>query len=138
MRTERRRRVRWLGGGTGGGPGGAQTSSELTALLTGDTTRWTAATIGSQSAASLELASGSSVMAIGGWSSSDDAPTLEQFQAYVAAGEIHWFVAGGNQGGGPGGSTDSSGTAITAWVQAHYPATTVGGQTVYDLTSPTS
>ncbi len=126
------------GGGTGGGPGGAQTSSELTTLLAGDSTRWAAATVGSQSAAEMELASGSSVMAIGGWSGSDVSPTLEQFQGSVAAGEIHWFVAGGNQGGGPGGGTDSSGTAITAWVQAHYTATTVGGQTVYDLTSPTS
>ena len=123
------------GRGTGGGPGGAQTSTELTALLTGDTTRWAAATIGSQGAAEMELASGSSVMAIGGWSGSDDSPTLEQFQAYVAAGEIHWFVAGSGTGGGPGGSGDSSSSEITEWVEAHYTATTVGGQTVYDLTA---
>ena len=83
----------------------------------------------------MELASGSSVMAIGGWSGSDDSPTLEQFQAYVAAGEIHWFVAGSGTGGGPGGSGDSSSSEITEWVEAHYTAKTVGGQTVYDLTA---
>jgi hypothetical protein len=96
------------GAGQGGGPGVAQTSAELTALLTGDGTRWAAATVGSQSAAEMELATGSSVMAIGGWSGSDDAPTLERFQASVAAGGIRWFVAGGNEGGGPGRTAPAS------------------------------
>ncbi|MGA2015182.1 MAG: hypothetical protein ABSH51_32290, partial [Solirubrobacteraceae bacterium] len=36
--------------------------------------------------------------------------------------------AGGAQGG-------SSTSAITSWVKAHYKAVTIGGQTVYDLTS---
>ena len=125
-------------GGTGGGRGGAQTSSELTTLLAGDSTRWAAATVGSQSAAEMELASGSSVMAIGGWSGSDVSPTLEQFQGSVAAGEIHWFVAGGNQGGGPGGGTDSSATAITDGCRRTTRRPRSAGQTVYDLTSPTS
>jgi hypothetical protein len=45
--------------------------------------------------------------------------------------------AGGGQGGfggRGGGSGDSS--AITSWVESHYTSTTVGGQTVYDLTKP--
>ena len=92
-----------------------------------------AATVGSQSAAPLQLASGKAVLAIGGFTGSDDAPTLAQFQAYVAAGLIHYFVAGGT-GGGPGGGS-SSGSAIAAWVESHYKATTVDGVTVYDLTS---
>jgi hypothetical protein len=82
------------------------------ALVKGATTRWAAATIGSQTAGPLELASGVAVMSIGGFNGSDAAPTLSQFEAYVAAGEIHYFISGfgggpvgrGPVGGGPGGA----------------------------------
>jgi hypothetical protein len=81
-------------------------------------------------------------MGIGGFTGSDPSPTLAQFQAYVAAGEISYFITGGAGGlggpggGGPGGST-GSGSEIQAWVEANFTATTVGGTTVYDLTSST-
>jgi 4-amino-4-deoxy-L-arabinose transferase-like glycosyltransferase len=120
-------------GGMGGGMGGA-TSAELTALLSGTTSTWTAAVSSAQSAAGLELASGTAVMSTGGWSGSDAAVTLAQFQAAVANGEIHYYIGGG-RGGGPGESSDSTSAQIAAWVAANYPATTVGGQTVYDLTA---
>ena len=75
-------------------------------------------------------------MSTGGWSGSDSAVTLAQFQADVANGEIHYYIGGG-QGGGPGGGgSDSTSSQISAWVQASFASTTVGGQTVYDLTSP--
>jgi 4-amino-4-deoxy-L-arabinose transferase-like glycosyltransferase len=119
--------------GGGGATGGRTSSSSLDSLLTASTTRWAAATVGSQTAASLELSTGASVMAIGGFTGSDDSPTLAQFQAYVAAGQIHYFVAGGGMGGGPGGGGGTA-SRISSWVAAHYTATTVGGQTVYDLT----
>jgi hypothetical protein len=77
-------------------------------------------------------------MAIGGFTGSDAAPSLAQFQAYVAAGDVHYFVASGGQGGGPGGGEDGVGTQIGEWVAAHYTATEVGGTTVYDLTQPAS
>lgn len=115
-----------------GGMGGA-TSAELTALLGNTTSTWSAAVSSSQSAAALELASGTAVMSTGGWSGSDAAVTLSQFQAAVANGEIHYYVGGG-QGGGPGGGSDSTSAQIAAWVAANYQASTVGGQTVYDLT----
>ena len=128
-------------GGQGGGPGGTTTTSaQLTSLLRGAGTRWAAAAVGSQAAASAELSSGTAVMAIGGFSGTDAAPTLAQFQAMVAAGDVHYFIGSGDaggMGGGQGGS-DSVGAQITAWVTAHYTATTVGGTTVYDLTAPTS
>ena len=73
-------------------------------------------------------------MSTGGWSGSDAAVTPAQFQQAVAQGQIHYYIGGG-QGGGPGGDTDSTSAQIAAWVQANYPATTVGGQTVYDLTA---
>ena len=125
-------------GGPGGGPGGTTTTSAaLTSLLQQAGTRWSAAVVGSQSAASTELSSGTAVMAIGGWSGTDAAPTLAGFQAMVAAGDVHWFISSGGGMGGQGGS-DSVGSQITAWVAAHHTATTVGGTTVYDLTAPTS
>jgi 4-amino-4-deoxy-L-arabinose transferase-like glycosyltransferase len=60
------------------------------------------------------------------------AATLGQFQAYVADGQITYYVGGG-QGGGPGGDAGSTSSQIAEWVAANYTATTVGGQTVYDL-----
>ena len=67
---------------------GEQTvSSALVTLLKNAGTTWSAATIGSQSAAPLELQSGTAVIAIGGFSGSDNAPTLAQFKALVAAGK---------------------------------------------------
>nr|WP_255498170.1 glycosyltransferase family 39 protein [Nakamurella sp. PAMC28650] len=124
------------GGGFGGG--GSSSNAALTALLNKTTSRWAAATIGSQSAGTYILATDKAVMAIGGFTGSDPSPTLAQFQAYVAAGDIHYFISGGGfGGGGQGGGTSTSG-AITAWVTAHYSATTVGGVTVYDLTKATS
>jgi len=73
-------------------------------------------------------------MAIGGFNGTDPTPTLAQFEQDVAAGKIHYFLAGGQ---GPGGGARESGS-IATWVAAHFTARTVGGVTVYDLTSPKS
>jgi hypothetical protein len=119
----------------GGGAGGGQSavSSALTAALEKTTTRWAAATDGSQSAATLELATGGkAVMAIGGFTGNDPAPTPTQFKAYVAAGGITYYIVSGQGGGGPGGGSGTS-SQITSWVEAHYAATKIGGQTVYVL-----
>jgi hypothetical protein len=115
--------------GMGGGMG-VSTNSELTALLTATDGTWSAAVATSQTAASLELATGTAVMSTGGWGGSDSAVTLEQFQADVASGQISYYI-----GGGPGGDSDSTSSQIAEWVAANYTATTVGGQTVYDLQS---
>ncbi|WTZ53406.1 glycosyltransferase family 39 protein [Nocardia sp. NBC_01388] len=123
-------------GREGGGPGGSSaTNTELQQLVKHTGTRWAAATVGSQSAGSLELATGASVMAIGGFTGSDNSPTLTQFQQYVTDGEVTYFISGGGMGGGPGGGSGSAGE-ITAWVETHYVAETIGGTTVYDLTHP--
>jgi 4-amino-4-deoxy-L-arabinose transferase-like glycosyltransferase len=118
--------------GGGGGMGG-EAGAELTALLSATDSTWSAAVGTSQSAAGLELASGTAVMSLGGWSGSDSAVTLEQFQQYVANGQIHYYVGGGQ--GGPGGSADGTSSRIAAWVEANFTATTVGSRTVYDLTA---
>ncbi|MCB2174627.1 MAG: glycosyltransferase family 39 protein [Actinomycetales bacterium] len=119
--------------GAGAGPATAATggsTADLASLLSSTTSRWSAAVVGDQSAAGLELDSGTAVMAIGGWSGTDPAPTLAQFQEYVASGQVTYYVAGG-QGGGRGGA-DSE---IATWVAQSFAATSVGSWTVYDLTS---
>ena len=216
------------GAGAGGGAaarrgrrGASTVSSALVAALKSGASRyrWVAATSGSQSAASLELAAGGDpVMAIGGFSGEGGNVSLAQFEKYVKAGEIHYYIAGGGGGGagGFGGPTSTAGGAATAssgessisslfggsssksteglpggapsgagegfpgagsgkagarggsfgarggsfgggaggtggpggrsgttqeiasWVEAHYKAVTIGGQTVYDLTQPKS
>ena len=89
------------GGGMAGGPGAAEGgNAALVAVLQQAGTRWSAATGGAQSGASLALASGTDVMSIGGFTGSDPAPTLAQFQAWVAAGDVRYFVEGGGPGGG--------------------------------------
>ena len=130
-RTGRRRHTGRAGLRTGR-PRERATGTALAALLTSADTRWAAATTGSQGAASMELSTGTAVMAIGGFVGSDPYPTLQQFQQYVANGEIHYFVEGG--GAGPG-RRDSE---IATWVRQHYSAQTVDGRTVYDLTAPAS
>ena len=125
-------------GSTGAGGGsreGTTSSTALTDLLNATSTRWSAAVVGDQSAATLILDSDTAVMSVGGWDGSDSSPTLAQFQTDVSAGDVTYFIASGD--GGRAGST-SVGSQITTWVEASFSSTTVGGTTVYDLTSPTS
>ncbi len=127
----------FAGGGPGGILGSSQSNAALNKLLQANAGHytWAAATVSANSAAGYQLASGEPVMAIGGFNGTDPAPTLAQFETYVAEGKIHYFIAGGS-GGGPGGASGSSSDAsqITSWVESHYTAQTVGGVTVYDLT----
>lgn len=121
-----------------GGDQSGTTNTALAALLRKTTTRWAAATNSAGSSGPLQIASGRPVMAIGGFNGSDNAPTLSEFKAWVAAGQISYYVSGGQGGagqggGGLGGSTSAS--QIASWVAAHFTATTVGGSTVYVLTS---
>jgi 4-amino-4-deoxy-L-arabinose transferase-like glycosyltransferase len=119
------------GGGFGGG---GQADSAVLALLEGTTTKWAAATDGSQSAAGLALSSDKAVIAVGGFNGGDPAPTLAQFQQYVADHQITYYISGGLGGfGGRGGSS-----SIATWVEQNFRATTVGNSTVYDLTQPLS
>jgi hypothetical protein len=71
------------------------------------------------------------VMPIGGFNGTDPSPTLVQFKAYVAAGEIHYFIDTGSLGQASSGSSDSS--QIASWVEKNFTATTVDGVTMYDL-----
>ena len=131
------------GGARGGGPGGGFLNSSpsnpaLTRLLQADAGRytWVAATVNSNNAAGYQLASGDPVMAIGGFNGTDPAPTLAQFEKYVAEGKVHYFIASGGGGfAGFGGGSGDDASQIASWVQSHFTAQTVGGTTIYDLTS---
>jgi len=126
-------------GGVGSLLNGSNPSSQLVALLKQGASgyTWTAAAVGSNSAAGVQLATGEPVMAIGGFNGTDPTPTLAQFQQYVRDGKIHYFIAsGGGMTGGQGGSSTSS--QITAWVEQNFKSTTAGGTTVYDLSTASS
>ena len=110
-----------------------------------DSYTWVAATNGALSAAPYQLATGDTVMPIGGFSSGDPSPTLEQFQRDVAAHLIHYYIqssmpaaSGGQTGGAQPPHQPTQADHIADWVQHHFTATTVDGVTLYDLTAPTA
>ncbi|MEO7753799.1 MAG: glycosyltransferase family 39 protein [Terracoccus sp.] len=130
------------GGNAGGGGGGGlldatMPSTQVVAALSDNASAytWVAATVGSQTAAGLQLGTQLPVMAIGGFNGSDPSPTLTEFQQDVTAGRIHYFAAGrggfGQQNGGSNAAAE-----ITTWVQATYTPVTIDSTTFYDLTQP--
>jgi DNA-binding response OmpR family regulator len=76
----------------------------------------------------LERSAHEAVRTVGGLNGGDRAITLARFEQLVAARKIHYYVSGAGPGGG--GSDE-----IASWVAANFSSTTVGGATVYDLTS---
>jgi len=122
-------------GGIGSLLNGSTPGRALVTLLEQDASRysWVASAVGSNTAAGYQLATDDPVMAIGGFNGTDPAPTLAEFQRYVHEQRIHYFISGGVTGAG--GSSDSNASRITTWVEDHFPARTVDGVTVYDLTS---
>ena len=127
------------GSGGPGGPGGPRADADnptLENLLKGADNRWAAATVGSMSASSLELKTGTSIMAIGGFSGGDNSPTLEQFQNYVANHQVRYFIASGHER--PGWRDSGTANDISMWVKDHFAPIDVGGTTVYDLDSELS
>ncbi len=132
-------RVAGVGGAAGGLLNGSEPGAAIVKLLDAHASSytWVAAAVGSNSASGYQLATGDPVMALGGFNGTDPTPTLAQFKAYVAAGDIHYFIAGGGGMGPGGGSGTSTSTQISTWVSSTFTAKTVDGVTLYDLTSPT-
>ena len=121
-----------LGGPGGRGPGGAEAdNAALAQLVVGVDSRWAAASVGSFTVSGLELKTGASIMAIGGFTGSDNSPTLAQFQSYVADHQVRYFIGGDR--GGPSRGKSGPAQEITAWVKQNFTPTDVGGTTVYDL-----
>ncbi len=120
------------GGGMGGLLGAPTPSAELVAALKDGASNytWAAAVVGSNNAAGYQLATELPVMAVGGFNGTDPSPTLEQFQALVSQGKIHYFIAGGTMMSSSG--SDAS-TRIAQWVTSTFKPQSIGGTTVYVL-----
>ncbi|WP_212811637.1 MULTISPECIES: glycosyltransferase family 39 protein [unclassified Mycolicibacterium] len=115
-----------------GGWGQRDENPQLNALLKATSTKWSAAIDRSSPAAGLELDTRTPVIAIGGFGGSDPAPTLQQFQSYVAAHEVAYYIVSDNKGHwGADAHSD-----IADWVGANFAPMKVGSDTVYDLTRP--
>ena len=124
--------------GDGGGLGGNTSDSALLQYLVANRgrARWIVAANSAQEAGSIEIATGLPVMAMGGFTGSDPAPTLAQLKSYIASGKLRFVLASGGQGGGglgaPGAST-TDGTDRTSWVTSTCKLVNYGGSaTLYD------
>jgi 4-amino-4-deoxy-L-arabinose transferase-like glycosyltransferase len=116
--------------------GGQADSPELDAMLEATSTRWSAAIERSSAAAELELSTNTAVMAIGGFSGTDPAPTLAQFQDDVAHHRVAFYVSANNKGRRGPGSRGRAHSDIATWVATNFHSAQVGDATVYDLSSP--
>jgi hypothetical protein len=69
------------------------------------------------------------VLAVGGLDGAEPTPTLARFREWVAAGRVHYFLAG------PAGAATGAGDAadIAAWVADTFAPIRVGQATLYDL-----
>jgi hypothetical protein len=107
----------------------------LNAMLAATNTPWSAAIDRSTTAAGLELATNTAVMAIGGFSGTDPTPTLAQFTYDVANHRVAYYVVSNAKSHGPGwgGHTHDD---IAQWVAATFTPQKVGNVTVYDLARP--
>ena len=123
---------------------GTDHNPALDKAIEATTTPWSAAIDRSSAAAALELSTGTSVMAIGGFSGTDPVPTLQQFQDDVAAHRIAYYLAprGASKGSEPEKNEQGeiipprSHSDILRWVRGHFHSTTVGAVTMYDLSAP--
>jgi 4-amino-4-deoxy-L-arabinose transferase-like glycosyltransferase len=114
------------------GGGSSQADSALVEYLVANRggATWIVAVNGANEAGSIELASRLPVMAMGGFSGGDPAPTLAQLQAYVASGQLRYILVGSGGRGGPNGASSD----ITSWVTTNGTVVeSVGNGTLYDL-----
>ncbi|HET6510201.1 MAG TPA: glycosyltransferase family 39 protein [Baekduia sp.] len=123
-------------GGGMGAMGGGSVSGSLISYLEAHqgSAKYLVAVTGSQQSAPIILQTGKAVVTIGGFSGSDDAPTVSGLAAMVRSGELKYILLSGS-GGGPGGGSSA---AISAWVEQHGTAvsgvSSTGG-TLYELSA---
>jgi 4-amino-4-deoxy-L-arabinose transferase-like glycosyltransferase len=117
------------------GFGQMSNNADLNAMLKDTNTEWSAAILRSSTAAGLELSTDTPVMAIGGFSGSDPAPTLSQFQDDVAQHKVAYYIVMNTPGRGPGWGNRGH-ADIAKWVAATFHSSAVGDATVYNLSAP--
>jgi 4-amino-4-deoxy-L-arabinose transferase-like glycosyltransferase len=121
--------------GLGGNDASIQVNSTLLTYLKANqgSATYLFATESSHTAAPYIIETGKAVMALGGFSGSDQILTVSQLQTLVSEGQVHYFLL---SGGGFGGAGDSSGNAaLVQWVEAHGTTITVSGVTLYYVSS---
>jgi 4-amino-4-deoxy-L-arabinose transferase-like glycosyltransferase len=103
-------------GGMRGGPGGQLSAGMIRYLEKnrGGAT-WLVAVSSAQGASSAILSTGKPVMAMGGFTGSDPAMTVDKLKEYVSSGELKYIMIGG---GGPVGF-DRGSSEVTDWVKAN-------------------
>jgi 4-amino-4-deoxy-L-arabinose transferase-like glycosyltransferase len=120
-----------LGGAGGTGGLGGEVSKQLISYLKADRdgATWLVAVQGSQEAAGIILQTGGiPVMAMGGFTGTDAAPTVAQLEQYVKQGKLRYVLTGG-RGGFGGGGNGTVGAAVS-WVEQNcsaVPASAYGG-----------
>ena len=107
--------------------GNASTDAALVDYLVANrgSATWIVAATSAQEAGPLELATGLPVMAMGGFTGSDPAPTLDQLKAYVASGQLRYVLVDSGNGGGGGPAATSS--ERIAWVTSACTLVDYGG-----------
>ncbi|CAM4164142.1 glycosyltransferase family 39 protein [Kibdelosporangium persicum] len=91
---------------------------------------------GAQAASPYIIATGETVVGIGGFSGRDPAPTMDQLSTWVREGKLRFILSGGR--GGPGGGPRMMGESAerTEWIQQHCESVlTAGNQQLYECTA---
>jgi 4-amino-4-deoxy-L-arabinose transferase-like glycosyltransferase len=114
-------------GPRGSGWSSAASNPDLVALLAATRTDWSAAIDHSQNAAELELASRTSVMAIGGFRGTDPVPTLNQFITDVRDQRVTYYLVMSDD------HRSDAHADIKGWVTSHFAPIRLGDVTAYDL-----
>ncbi|HEX7498286.1 MAG TPA: glycosyltransferase family 39 protein [Candidatus Limnocylindrales bacterium] len=117
------------------GGGGASADTALIDYLVANrgNATWIVAAGSAQEAGTIELATGLPVMAMGGFTGSDPAPTVDQLKAYVASGALRYVLAAGTGGMGFGGIGGTSGTDRTSWVSTNCTLVSIAGGSTNQL-----
>jgi hypothetical protein len=126
--------------GNGSAPGSAGDSALYSYLVANrGSATWIVAINSAQDAGNIELATGLPVMAMGGFTGSDPAPTLDQLKSYIASGKLRFVIASGGGGGGGGGFGGGDSSDRTTWVTSTCKAVNYGGSaSLYDCAGAAS
>lgn len=99
---------------------------------TAEPVTWAAATVGSETAANLQLESGRAVLPVGGFDGTDPYPTLAEFQRWVQQGRVGALVVENLPPLTIEGRGESA--RIVDWVRTNFTVESVEGVELYDLT----
>jgi 4-amino-4-deoxy-L-arabinose transferase-like glycosyltransferase len=120
-----------VGGFRGANGGAASVDRALVRYLEArqGTAKYLFATVSSMTAAPYIIQTGKAVIALGGFSGSDQILTLDHLRQLIRSGQLKYFLLAGGGSGGPSGSGNG---VLIAWIEAHG---TVVSASMYGATS---